>query len=51
MPPVVQTLDKDIHGINHYSLGSGEVLRRETTCVMLSTEKSNFKRYIHLWTT
>ena len=34
MPPVVQTLDKDIHRINHYSLGSGEVLRRETMCVI-----------------
>ena len=34
MPPVVQTLDKDIHRINHYSLGSGKVLRRETICVI-----------------
>ena len=30
MPPVIQTLDNDIHRINHYSIGSGEVLRRET---------------------
>ena len=34
MPPVVQTLVKDIHRINHYSLGSGKVLRRETICVI-----------------
>ena len=34
MPPVVQTLVKDIYRINHYSLGSGKVLMRETICVI-----------------